>query len=80
MPPRFSSSEAVSAAIERVAPDILALLVDGVPRNKAAIVAALADRHAKDEVRRALMRLSVLGQLELKGSRYTLPASEAEPG
>jgi hypothetical protein len=43
-------------------------------------VAALADRHAKDEVRRALMRLSVLGQFELKGSRYTLPAPEAEPG
>ena len=33
--------------IERVAPAILELLADGVPRTKAAIVEALAGRHAE---------------------------------
>jgi hypothetical protein len=80
MSSRFSSTAAINAAIERVAPDVLALLGDGVPRNRATIVAALADRHPKGEVKRAIMRLSVLGQLDLQGSRYTLPPPEAEPG
>jgi hypothetical protein len=77
MPPRLWSSADLDAAIERVAPDVLALLADGVPRTEAAIVAALAGRHAKDDVRRTLMRLDVLGQLAMRGSRYTLPAAEA---
>jgi hypothetical protein len=47
-----------------------------VPRTEA----ALADRHPKDDVRRTVMRLAVLGQLAMRGSRYTLPAAEAEPG
>jgi hypothetical protein len=66
----------LETAIARVAPDVLALLDDSVPRNKATIVAALADRHPKDDVLRTLMRLAVLGQLAMRGSRYTLP----EPG
>src|SRR5689334_23410906 len=36
----------LNATIGRVAPDIVVLLADGVPRRKAAIVAALAGRHA----------------------------------
>ena len=40
----------LNAMIERIAPDILALLADGVPRRKAAIVAALAGRHDRQDV------------------------------
>jgi hypothetical protein len=81
MPPtkRWSSAD-LDAAIERVTPDVLALLGDGVPRTEAAIVAALADRHARDDVRLTVMRLDVVGRLDLQGSRYTLPAAEAEQG
>ena len=46
-----------------IAPSILELLDDGIPRSKRAFVAALAERHAKDEVVRTLMRLAVIGQL-----------------
>jgi hypothetical protein len=74
---RWSSAD-LHAVIERVAPDVLALLGDGVPRSEAAIIAALAGRHPKDDVRRTVMRLAVLGQLAMQGSRYTLPAPEAE--
>jgi len=73
MPPRLWSSADLDAAIERVEPDVLALLADGVPRTEAAIVAALADRHPKDDVRRTLMRLAVTEQLVETGGRYTLP-------
>ena len=58
--------------IERVAPAILELLADGVPRPKAAIVAALAGRHAEADVALALVRLAVTGQVEQTGSKYTL--------
>jgi hypothetical protein len=60
--------------IAQVTPDVLALLGDGVPRSEAAIIAALAGRHSKDNVRRTVMRLAVLGQLAMQGSRYSLPA------
>jgi hypothetical protein len=80
-PPRlWSSARDLHAAIERVTPDVLALLGDGVPRTEAAIVAALANRHPKDEVKLTVMRLDVVGQLDLQGSRYTLAAAEAEQG
>ena len=72
------SSAALAAAIARVTPDVLALLGDGAPRTEAAIVAALAGRYARDDVRLTLMRLDVVGRLDLQGSRYTLPAAEAE--
>jgi hypothetical protein len=39
--------------------------------------AALARRHAKDDIALTLMRLDVLGQLAMHGSRHTLPAAEA---
>ena len=53
--------------VSRVAPDILALLVDGGPRTKAAIVEALAGRHAEDDVALTLVRLAVTGQVEESG-------------
>jgi hypothetical protein len=74
------SSADLNAVIEQVAPDVLALLADGVPRAEAAIVAALAGRHLKQDVRRTLMRLAVTEQLVQIGGRYSLPAAEAEPG
>jgi hypothetical protein len=77
-PPHLWSSADLAAAIARITPDVLALLADGVPRPEAAIVAALAGRHPKDEVTLTLMRLDVLGRLAMQGSRYVLPAPEAE--
>jgi predicted 3-demethylubiquinone-9 3-methyltransferase (glyoxalase superfamily) len=50
MPQTYSSSDATNAMVARVAPAVLELLADGVPRTKRAIVAALADRHPKHEV------------------------------
>jgi hypothetical protein len=79
MPPtRFWSSADLEAVIARVTPEILALLGDGMPRAEAAIVAALAGRHPKDEGTLTLMRLDVLGQLDLQGGRYTLPETGAD--
>jgi hypothetical protein len=80
MPPRAASSDDLNAMIARITPDVLALLADGVPRDEATIVAALADRHPRKDIKLTLMRLDVLGQLELQGSRYTLPTSEAGQG
>jgi hypothetical protein len=59
-----------------VAPDVLVPLADGVPRNRAVIVTALADRHPRDNIKRTLARLAVLGQLEEQAGKYGL----AEPG
>jgi hypothetical protein len=74
---RWSSAD-LNIVIARVAPDVLALLGDGVPRSEATIVAALVGRYPKQDVRRTVMRLAVLEQLVEKGGRYTLPATEAE--
>jgi hypothetical protein len=79
-PPRLWSSTDLDAVIERVAPDVLALLSDDVPCAEAAIVAALAGRHPKDEITLTLMRLDVVGQLVETGGRYTLPAPKTEQG
>jgi hypothetical protein len=73
---RWSSAD-FDAVIARVTPDILALLGDGMPRSRGTIIAALADQHAKDDVRRTLMRLAVTEQLIEKGGKYTLPTAEA---
>ena len=80
MPPtkRWSSAD-LDTVIERITPDVLALLGDGVARTEAAIVAALADRHHKDDITLTLMRLDVVGRLDLRGSRYILAAG-AEQG
>jgi hypothetical protein len=80
MPSRLWSSADLDAMIERVAPDLLALLADGVPRTRTAIIAALVARHSRDEIKRTLARLAVLGQLDLQGSRYVLATSEPEQG
>jgi hypothetical protein len=74
------SSADLDTAIARVTPDVLALLGDGAPRTEAAIVTALAGRHAKDDVALTLARLDVLGRLAMLGSRYVLPAPEPERG
>ena len=66
----------LNAMIERVAPAILALLADGLPRNKPAIVEALAGRHAEDDLALALIRLAVTGRVEETGGKYTLAAAE----
>jgi hypothetical protein len=70
---RFHSSTDINAAIAHTAPAVLELLGDGVVRSKKAIVAALADRHAKDELELALMRLAVTGQVTGTGGKYSLP-------
>ena len=63
--------------VARVAPSILELLGDGVPRRKPAIVEALAGRHDRQDVVHALIRLSVTGQVEETGGRYALGAAVA---
>jgi hypothetical protein len=50
------------------------------PDAAPAIIAALAGRHPKDDVRRTVMRLDVVGRLAMQGSRYTLPMAKAEQG
>ena len=62
--------------VERVAPAILELLADDVPRSKAAIVEALAGRHARDDVVHALIRLAVTGRVVETGGKYALAAAE----
>ena len=77
-PPRHQGSAEIAAAVARTAPAVLALLADGVPRPRTAIVMALADRHAKEDVVRTLMRLAVTGRVDETGGMYT-PATEPDP-
>jgi hypothetical protein len=74
------SSADFDTVIARVRPDVLALLGDGLPRSRATIVTALADRHPKEDVKRTLMRLAVTEQLVEKGGKYSLPVPEVEQG
>ena len=74
------SSADFNIVIARVTPDLLALLGDGVPRTRGTILAALADRHAKDDVRRTVMRLAVTERLVEKAGKHALPAAEAGQG
>jgi hypothetical protein len=81
MPPTKSwSSTDFDALLARVTPDLVALLGDGVPRSRATIVAALADRHPREDVKGTLMRLAVTERLVETGGKYALPTPEAEPG
>ena len=73
-PATFTGSADVHALIDRVAPSVLALLADGVPRTKGVIVTVLAGRHGAEAVALALIRLSVTGELEQTGSKYALAA------
>ena len=72
----FTGSTELNAMVERVAPSILGLLVDGVPRTKPEIVEALASRHDRQDVVHALIRLAVTGQVEETGGKYTLVVVE----
>ena len=78
--PRLTSSDDINAAIERIAPDVLTLLADGVPRTESEIIAAHAGRHPRKDIKLTLMRLDDVGRLALQGSRYIRPAAEAEQG
>ncbi len=49
-----------------------------VPRPT--IIAALADRHPKDEVKLTIARLAVTERLVETGGKHTLPASETDRG
>jgi hypothetical protein len=69
---RHQGSAEIAAMVARTAPAVLGLLADRVPRPRAAVVAALAGRHAKEDVVRTLMRLAVTGRVDETGGRYTL--------
>jgi hypothetical protein len=73
-----AGSEAINATVARVAPAILELLADGVPRSKPAIVEALAGRHDRQDVIHTLIRLAVTGQVDETGGKYT-PGVAPEP-
>jgi hypothetical protein len=68
----FTGSAEINAMVARVAPAVLGLLADGVPRTEAAIVEALAGRHDRQDVISTLIRLSVTGEVEETGGKYTL--------
>jgi hypothetical protein len=78
--PEFTGSAELNAMVERVAPAILGLLADGVPRTKAAVVEALAGRHDRQDLVHALIRLAVTGQVEETGGSYTLETTEPGEG
>ena len=79
MPHRYTSSDDTHAMVARIAPAILKLLSDGLPRNRHEILEALAPQHAKDEVKRTIMRLSVTGRLVETKNKYSLtPLSEPD--
>ena len=81
MPSRYTSSDDTHAMVARIAPSILELLRDGIPRRRKVFVAALADRYPKEEIELTLMRLAVTGQILAAGGKYTLsPATEPEQG
>jgi hypothetical protein len=75
--PLVSRAE-LEAMLARMAPVVLALLADGTPRSKRAIVTALADRHDRKDVSHAVMRLAVTGRIVEHQGRFTLPAEGAE--
>ena len=50
MPTRYTSSADTHAMVARIAPSILELLEDGIPRSRRAFVAALANRYSKEGV------------------------------
>ena len=77
--PERAGSADIHALVERVAPSVLALLADGVPRTKGAIVQALARRHGAEAVALALIRLSVTGEVEQSGGKYALATGDAGP-
>ncbi len=78
---RLSGSAEIEAMVARTAPSVLALLQDGAPRARSVIIAALADRHPKEDVVRTLMRLAVTEQLAEANRKYSLgPAPKRGEG
>jgi hypothetical protein len=59
--------------VARTAPAVMELLQDGTPRPRSVIIAALADRHSKEDVIRTLMRLAVTEKLVEANRKYSLP-------
>jgi hypothetical protein len=77
----FTGTAKLNAMIDQIAPAILELLADGVPRSKTAIVEALAGRYAEDDVTLTLIRLAVTEQvLEVSGKYMLGTAAEPWPG
>jgi hypothetical protein len=52
----------IAAVMARIAPAVLRLVADEVVRPRSAIVAAFTGRHAKEDVVRILVRLTVAGR------------------
>jgi hypothetical protein len=77
---KCASSADLNAAIAQITPEVLALLGDGVPRTRGVILAALADRHAKDDIQRTLTSLAITEQLVETGGKCTLPMPGTEQG
>jgi hypothetical protein len=75
--PRATSSDDLKARIERVTPDVLMVAAD-VPRSKDEIIAALAGRHPRNDIKRTIARLAVLGQLDVLGGKYVLSREPEE--
>ena len=79
----LSGSAEIEAMVARTAPAVLELLRDGAPRARSVIIAALADRHPKEDVVRTLMRLTVTEKLIEANRKYSLvpaPETAAERG
>jgi hypothetical protein len=74
----LGSRDALEAMLARTMPVVLALLADGEPRSRRAIVAALAERHDRKDASHAVMRLAVTGRIVEHQGRFTLPAGGAE--
>jgi hypothetical protein len=70
-----AGSNAINAMVARIAPAVLELLADGVPRSKPAIVEALAGHHDRHDVAHTLIRLAVTGRVVETDGRYTLAAA-----
>ena len=71
-PSALTGTAELNAMLERVAPDILALLTDGVLCTRTAIIEALAGRHDGEDVVLALIRLAVTERVIESGGRYRL--------
>jgi hypothetical protein len=69
----------IEDTVEKVGPDIEALLADGVPRSKRMITAELVPRHAKRDVLQAILRMIVTGRLVQVGIKYALPRDHNRP-
>lgn len=74
--PALTGQDELEAVLARTMPVVLALLADGTPRSKRAIVAALADRHDRQHVGYAVTRLAVTGGIVERQERFVLASDE----